>query len=215
MKALSLILCALLVFLVGMAPRPTVADRLYGVARTLGVSKDPAETDEARDARLAMIADAVAAETAPYADGSGWRHLELAVAVFELFYAEARLDRRIHAGVPHPTWTSDHGRAKCLGQIHVSDLIPRSEWETLAGDGLEATRRCARATALVLVWQARQCGVWSRQRATPDRVAFSFAAYGTGGNCTAYPAALTRAREWADLLEKARRIRESPRGDSA
>ncbi len=132
-------------------------------------TKTPVETPEQYQARLDTIAKAIAIE-AP--------NKLTAVTVLVVWYDESRFDRRIHAGEEHPIWTQDVGRARCLGQLHVSGLVPRAQWERLVGLDIDATRRCARATVRVLLAQRRLC----RARGTPG-LAQTLAAYASGVTC--------------------------------
>jgi hypothetical protein len=109
---------------------------------------------------------------------------------------ESLFDVRVHAGEKHPVWTQDDGKAMCLGQIHVSGIVPESEWRTLAGTDLAATRRCARATMRLLIAHQRHCDARTKVP-TPQAIARVFASYGTGGQCTPTKRSLERAGRWA------------------
>jgi hypothetical protein len=97
------------------------------------------ESPEARAARLDTIAEAIADES---------RSVNDAAAILTIWWHESHLDERVHAGTAHPRWTSDRGRARCLGQLHESSLV--RDWAQLAGTDILATRRCAAATLRVL-----------------------------------------------------------------
>jgi hypothetical protein len=68
-----------------------------------------------------------------------------AAALLVLSRDESTFDRWIHAGLKHPDPNKhqDHGRARCVLQIHRSRLVP--EWDELAGTDLESTVKCMRA----------------------------------------------------------------------
>ena len=86
-----------------------------------------------------------------------WHRKTLVAAVLTQWYEESRLAYEVHAGIDHPVWTQDVGRARCFGQLHVG-LVPQNEWEKLAGLDEEATARCALWTARALTRMALHCG---------------------------------------------------------
>lgn len=169
---------------------------LFATANKLEHSSAPGETREDYEQRLGGMSAALARATKPYANGLGWTTTELGLAMLTLWHAETLFDQRVHAGMQHPKWTQDKGRARCLGQIHVSLLVPQSEWERLVGTDEGATQMCADATARIWVAQARQCGVWYGQRADRNKVAKVFAAYASGGNCRPGERDWARADKW-------------------
>lgn len=81
----------------------------------------------------------------------------IVAAVLAHWYEESRLAYEIHAGIDHPVWDQDKGRARCMGQLHVG-LVPLYDWEALAGLDDEATERCALWTARALTRMALYCG---------------------------------------------------------
>ena len=195
----ALWLFLVIVFTAGSVPATSpdrLAEWLYATAKKLPHSAAPGETPEAYDDRLRGMMRAVAASTKPYANGQGWTATELALAEVETWHGETLFDQRIHAGLAHPKWNSDQGRAKCFGQIHISVLVPKDQWEQLVGTDAESTQMCADATARMLVAMARQCGVWSGQRADRTKVAKVFAAYASGGKCVPQERDWARADKW-------------------
>ncbi len=155
----------------------TLTDKLYNLPRAYYA---PKETNAEYRARMIVIRDAFMLES----DDMAWRHGKRALRVMTLaiWRAETLFARDVHAGLPG-YFGSDGGRAKCLGQLHITGLVPREEWQRLGGLDLEATRRCARATMRVIIAQTRACvpgGTWNAQVAT--RI---FNAYATG-NCSAH-----------------------------
>jgi hypothetical protein len=159
-------------------------------------SKRP-ETDQQRNDRLAIITQAIALE-AEAQDNWQWGTDTLAAATLATFFAESRFALEVHNGEGKTRHGEDQGRAKCLGQLHATGYVPRSEWRTLAGTDLESTRRCARATMRVLAGQAKRCkmpkelSVWS--------VARLFAMYQSGKSCTVTKSSMTRARHWGRIM---------------
>src|SRR5262245_35429479 len=85
-----------------------------------------AETREEYEARVATIAEAVAVE-ARAARGWSWSATDLAFAVMTVMYNESRFALSVHNGER----LGDHGRARCLAQIHTSGLVPKDEWLAL------------------------------------------------------------------------------------
>jgi hypothetical protein len=145
-------------------------------------SRYVAEERHSFELRAETMAEAVAAES---------RSVEEEAAVVVVWKGESGLDPLIHAGLPHPVLTSDHGRARCLGQLHRSGLVP--EWATLAGTDLDATTRCARATIRVLRSSAGMCT--GGQMLSETDMARVFAAYG-GTGCAPTVQSIRRARDW-------------------
>lgn len=154
--------------------------------------KNPETTTEYQ-ARVRVISEAVATE-ARAAKGWGWGSRSLAFAALTILYNESRFSLPVHSG----DQLGDRGRARCLGQIHASGLIPKPEWEKLTGTDLDSTRRCVRATMRLLVAQHRWCAV-HRKPLTTDNMARVFAAYGSGGRCGVTGSARERARQWTRL----------------
>ena len=156
------------------------------------------ETSDARRDRVAVIAEADATE-ALLAPG---RALPMALAVAVLWHEESGgYDPRIHAGQKHPFWTQDNGRARCLGQFHMSLIVPREVWVGTAGTDLESTRNCARATIRVWRAQASRCSaldVWDEAS-----VAKVFGAYARGGSCVPDARDKKRAAMWAEAMRRA------------
>ena len=181
---------------------------LYSIAEKMPHSAAPGETPEQYKERLAGMTKSVAISMKPYANGQGWTTTELGLMVLEIWNAETLFDQRIHAGLDHPKWTQDSGRAKCMGQIHVSVLVPQDQWEKTVGTDEGATQLCADATARVVVAQARNCGVWAGQRADRNKVAKVFAAYANGGLCVPQERDFARADKWNSFI--ARRPDRSP-----
>jgi hypothetical protein len=177
-----------------------VAAWLLVEALKMPISKVPDETRDQLQSRLTVATNSLAVAARDQSDGSGWSMTELAAWGLVLWNEEARFDMRVHAGLPHPRWTQDDGLARCMGQLHTSRLIPPEMWARLAGTSEEATTQCARATLLVARAQGRRCGTYIGVRASRDRVAAVFAAYGSGGNCKPNDRAWTRADRWLKVM---------------
>lgn len=164
------------------------------------LSRAPDETPEQARGRLEVATSSLAEAAKDQADGTGWTSTELAAWGLVLWHAETLLDARVHAGLPHPVWTQDRGLARCLGQLHASSLVPPDEWARLAGTDEAATLQCARATLRVAVAQGRRCGTYIGVRASRERVAQVFAAYGSGGKCKPDDRAWQRADRWLKVM---------------
>ena len=155
-------------------------DRLIAAALALVLHYDPSpgETVAEHQERADTIALAVASE-APSA--------VVGLAVLVVFDGESKFARDIHSGAK----TGDHGLAHCMGQLHYSRWIPREMWATLSGIDINATSRCAAATALVLARMRKWCGNWPG----------AFSAYATGRGCAVIPLGQYRADMLAALLK--------------
>ena len=138
--------------------------------------KNP-ETPEQYQERIGTIVQAVTMET---------QDRELATAVLVLTYQESRWRVDVHDG----SKLGDHGRAACLGQIHVSWRVPKQDWEALTGTGLEATRRCVGTVAGLLGGYRRMCGSWEG----------AFSGYASGRGCTVLALGRERAARLAKVL---------------
>lgn len=165
-------------------------------------SHAPGETREEYVDRVTQIATALAEEATPYANGTGWTSTEIAAAGAVIWYSETLFDKRIHAGEQHPTWTQDHGLARCGFQLHVSGIVPQDVWERLVGLGTDATHLCAQYGLRVVVSQARQCGVFIGVRADRNRVAKMLASFASGGKCKPEDRDWQRADLWLKLMAK-------------
>jgi hypothetical protein len=164
----------------------------WSVATEVAPGYSPETPDEQR-ARVEMIDAAIAAEAVEAAKMSPFSASELAIATKTKWHRETRLSHAVHAGFPGQ-WGSDHGRARCLAQLHASGIVPTAEWETLAGLDAAATRRCARATMRMFSTLARYC------RTTDLSVVFS--AYATGSGCRVIPLGKRRADGARKLLAR-------------
>ena len=153
------------------------------------------ETQEHYENRVARIAVAIA-EEAEQAPGWSWGARPLAFAALTVMYKESHFALAVHSGEK----LGDEGRAACLGQLHVSGLVPRHEWMELTGVDVAATRRCARATMRLLAVQHRGCRM-RRQSPTIGNMSQIFAAYGSGGSCKPTSSSTARARTWYWLME--------------
>lgn len=154
------------------------------------------ETLEDYRARLDVIAEAVALEVpkVPWYLGDE----AMAAAVLTIWYGETRFAHEVHA-LGQSRWGQDVGKAKCLGQIHHSRIVPKAEWERLEGATLSATRRCANATMRMVRAMAYQCKTRQLQ---PSAFAHIFAAYGSGRGCAVSEEAQSRGRRWYWLMSK-------------
>lgn len=186
----------------------SLASALYYVALALPVPST--EPGEVKEERLGIIGEAIAWEVAVQPWPGRFSNVDLAALVLTVWHEETRLDARVHAGEEHPTWTSDHGRSRCLGQIQVSALVPLTEWVELAGTDLRSTRRCAAATIRVL----RAHAVCAEEAKDPrEAVARILARYGSGISCEPTAATRKRAERWAAVrIALARAVRDGPSG---
>jgi len=163
------------------------------------LSLPPSSTPESvqdRSARLGTVAEAI---------DSVARSPEEAAALIVIGYEESRLDPLVHAGLPHPIWTQDRGRARSLWQLHRSGLV--RDWDTIAGTDLDATTRAARDALRVLRSAAYLCNRSSLL--TVSDAERAIAAYGNGsGNCRPTVASRHRAQMWERIR---RRLWAAPR----
>ena len=177
-----------------------------------GQNRQP-ETDEQYRERVQIIAEAITLEAER---SKAWPHgvAGLAIATLTLWEAESSLSYDVHANTGNDPWGQDHGKARCLGQLHSSRLVPKEEWETLAGADLEATRRCANATMRVLRAQYRVC---QKRGAPGDPIANMYEIYANGRSCTPKARSLRRARRYRQLMnqfyvEQNKQKRDEPNG---
>lgn len=144
--------------------------------RQAGPSGDREPASE-RQARLGTIAQAVAEEA---------KDVEEAAELLATTYEEGQ---RWHSLVHSGKLRGDGGKAACLGQLHAHYVwFPRAEWQASMGAGLEATRVCIRGSARFLRYYEKCHRPWM---GVEDRLARSFAGYGTGTTCD------PRGRPWA------------------
>jgi hypothetical protein len=158
--------------------------------------ENPEDLEDYR-ARLSVLAEAVALEAAEHKSATLDRRA-LAAATLTVWYGETRFSYEVHA-LGTSRWNQDVGKARCLGQLHQSKLVPAEEWVALVGADLESTRRCARATMRVLLAMSRYCGV---SHADESSMATVFGAYGTGRGCALTTKSKSRARRWAALMRQ-------------
>lgn len=151
-----------------------------------GYTPEPADVRAARLDVIALAIDDVS------------RTPEEAAGLIVIAYEESRLDPLIHAGLKHPVWTQDHGRARSLWQLHRSGLV--RDWDTIGGTDLPATTRAARDALRVLRSATYMCSHSSLL--TVSDAERAIAAYGSGaGNCTP----TKKSRERAVMWERVRR----------
>ncbi len=108
---------------------------------------------------------------------------------------------KVHAGIGDGI--GDGERARCLGQVHASRLLPRDAWRATTGTDPESTRRCWAAVLRYMRGARGQCGGDQMTLATMSR---AFALYGTGNSCEPTKWSVARARRWAKLTNRARRL---------
>src|SRR5688572_9317550 len=82
--------------------------------------------------RLGVVAEAVALEANEHVAGRLDRRA-LAAATLTVWYGETRFAYEVHA-LGQSRFGQDLGRARCLGQLHTSGLVPEAEWQQLVGD---------------------------------------------------------------------------------
>jgi len=133
------------------------------------------ETPRARAERMAVIASAATLGV----EQSGFRgdKVELTAAVLTTWQHESHFALHIHADRCR-AHECDNGKAKTLGQLHVTRSFPREQWQAAAGLGLAATTDAARETARLLGSHLVTCA----KRGTPGW-GHAMALYGTGRTC--------------------------------
>lgn len=220
LRALPLLL-VLVALCAAMAPKRSLEERLFEAAKSQprawyapgSTAIGAHETQEEYEARLALATGALARATVhEREDGTHavvpptwwYGRKALVVSVLSHWYEESRLAYEIHAGLEHPVWHQDKGRARCMGQLHVG-LVPQQDWEGLAGLDEEATERCALWTARALTRMALYCG---RGRRGADRLQDvlvpMFSAMG-GGGCAPTVAGRAKAARFAKLWHEMHR----------
>ncbi len=144
------------------------------------------ETAAERAARIEMIVTVAVQEANATEDWPGTPE-DLAAALLTVTWHESRRwALEVHEGRVR----GDGGASICLAQIWSRD-------RSLAGSSREATRRCFRKAADILVLHARRCGI---VRMDEHGIARLLGAYGTGRTCHVMPWARKRARIWARLM---------------
>lgn len=113
-----------------------------------------AETPEQLALRLRTIARANL-DAVPGAPGPIPPKMLLAMNIATQWH-ETKFAHDVHAG-ELGKWGSDDGRARCLGQLHVTDALPREVWERTAGTDLESTLLCSVEGMRVLQRYGRMC----------------------------------------------------------
>lgn len=158
---------------------------------------DDVETPRERGDRVADIvlaAEDVVAEV--YRDP--WTRRAWVAALLAKGEAESgNWAKAVHSGAR----TGDGGRARCVGQVHSSKLLPRAAWLATTGTSREATRRCWRAVLRYLRGAMGHC----RGGLNVDGFARAYALYGTGDSCEPTSWSRRRAQRWAYLVERANR----------
>ena len=170
-----------------------------------------AETPLEFRTRMAMLASVT--NDLPDAKGLGTYTRPAVIAVW---HGETRFDVEVHKGLPG-RWGSDKGRARCLGQIHKSGLVPGAKWKQLAGLDRASTARCASATRRILYSAWTICRSRNSGRPTTIRrdLARMFGLYATGSRCQTGKREYSRAdvairlRREAVLNEKQARSRRA------
>jgi hypothetical protein len=183
----------------------TLAEILLAIVLSLPApwyrpGKNP-ETPSDYNARLETIAKAIAIE-AEAAEDWRWDANSLAAATLVIWYGESRFALEVHNGAGKSRYGEDDGRARCFGQLHQTGLVPKDEWDKLAGIDLEATRRCARFTMKVLSVQGRRCGM-TLNKPNMWEVARMVSAYGSGKkSCAPTKDSTARARRWTKVMAR-------------
>jgi len=153
-----------------MSDATVIAAWLYAVFAA-GTPPSEVEPPHERDARLQVIAYAIATES---------RNVDEAALVARTMWEESahmRLD--VHSGKRK----GDDGKATCLAQIHSQHAVPRREWRELAGTDPGSTRRCVAASLKLYRIVAARC---DRKHDGPlMRDARRATGYATGRRCDA------------------------------
>jgi hypothetical protein len=124
---------------------------------------------------------------------------QVAAATLTTWNHETRFAVGVHAGGVG-RWGSDLGKARCMGQLHLTGLIARDEWLASGGLDLASTRMCARLTMRVLQVMARRCQ-FDGSNASWHRV---FSAYGSGKGCAPVPKLKVRVKTLRKIEAKMR-----------
>ncbi len=143
------------------------------------------ETEAQRAARIERIVAAAVSESASV-DRDEWPGTEedLAAALLAVTFFESRhWALEVHDGRAR----GDRGKSVCLAQIWTAD-------RSLVGTSQEATQRCMRRAAEILVLHARRCGIPYVDQWQMGRL---LGAYGTGRTCQSSDWSRKRAGLWA------------------
>ena len=127
--------------------------------------------------------------------------MELAFTMFGLAYMESRFARNVHAGKCEAhqcdAYKDRNGnvihRAASIWQVHVSPIVPRSEWEQLGGLDQVSTDKAAWAATRVYVHGRNRCGT----------MVGGISQYAGTGRCD-WPEASKRAALIEHLMRKAK-----------
>ena len=170
----------------------TLADALLALMLTMPAPHGSQESTEARAFRLSTIARSIVDETASNTGWlPSWNHLDRAALVAVVTYHESgRWSRGVHVG----SVRGDNGRSICLGQIMSGPWIDADWWASLAGEGLEATKRCIRQVTAYLSRSRRRCA--SGLGPTAKAAAGTYALYGTGYSCGPFEFSRTRGNHF-------------------
>ena len=158
-----------------------------------------AESQGDRYERLNTIARAIALEAAHPPPEWRWGPRELAALLLATTYEEGwRWRRDVHDG----TLTGDHGRARCLAQLHRHPTwMPKELWLASTGTDLRSTRICVAGAARVLAHYASECvSEWRAEHDIEGSFSRVVAGYGTGQGCTPRKWSNDRARRAATWL---------------
>ncbi len=173
-----------------MLTKALVASAIY----SLMPAPSPAwnETDDAYKARVEEVIAPAITEAS-----KGSRRLALALAV--TFWGESRFAPLVHSG----DHRGDGGLAICMGQIRKFE--PIEDWEKLAGTDYDATLRCARRSAQIMIRGWYHCNSRDPKAGYPQAMVL----YGTGRTCKAEESIwknifLDRGKKFVELERKFR-----------
>jgi len=145
------------------------------------------ETAPERAARIEIIVSSAISQAEATEGWPGTKE-ELATAILAVtWYESRRWALEVHEGRVR----GDKGASICLAQIWSHD-------HALVGTSREATDRCFRRAADILVLHAKRCGL---RRIDRWEMARLLGAYGTGRTCHSMPWARKRAGLWATLTK--------------
>lgn len=176
------------------------------------------ETEEERRERHAVIATVV--DRVAWDNETQLRPTDAAALITAVWAYESRFEHHVHAGLVSPIGHQDHGRARCLGQIHTwpgnPHLPTEADHQALAGLDEAATERCARVT-LAYFWAHAQRCLRRKTWSSPNRwekplqdweAATLFASYGSGRCTTPLRRHGNRAKTFRALAQSLREAQE-------
>lgn len=190
---------------------------LIALAQSLTPAYGDTETEQAREARMAVVGQAVWSASGRAVCAEGWRHLgcvpiwpqeqrlELAVLTLAQGWHESKYLRRVHADRCRKDECDAvriRGRVRHLArspwQVQASPVVPRRLWRHIGGTNQVSTTYAAWAAVRVLATARARC-----KGAGVSWPEAAIASYATGRRCH-WSRSANRARVYRRLLQRVR-----------